>query len=124
VGTDDADTGGSGQSVQVILDPEAKRAYRERLSAIEAEIDRWTPARPDLVATAQAERDWLIAELAAATGLAGRERQFSGAEERARIAVGKAVRRALERIQSLDDELGVELKNTVQTGMWCCYRPL
>jgi hypothetical protein len=119
-----AEVAGGSESAQPLLDQEAKRAYRERLAAITAEIDLWAPSRPDLVAKAETERDWLMAELSAATGLSGRERQFTGAQERARISVGKAVRRALDRITALSPELGEELKNTVQTGMWCCYRPL
>ena len=44
---------------------------------------------------ARTERDWLLAELAAGTGLGGRARSFSDNGERARLAVGKAIRRSI-----------------------------
>jgi hypothetical protein len=69
------------------------------------------------------ERDWLIAELAAAAGMGRRSRIFTGGEERARVAVGKAIRRAVARISEADPELGAHLRATVQTGMRCTYTP-
>lgn len=110
-------------SPQPLLDRTARQAYQERLAQLAHDIERWAATRPDKAATAQAERDWLIAELAAATGLGGRQRAFAGAEERARIAVSKAIRRALDRIQAADPGIGDELRMTVQTGMRCCYQP-
>jgi hypothetical protein len=44
-------------------------------------------------------------------------------EERARISVGKAIRRALDRITAADPALGHELRMTVHTGLRCCYDP-
>jgi hypothetical protein len=75
------------------------------------------------VARLREERDWLVGELAAATGVAGRSRLFTGNEERARIAVGKAIRRALNRISAADPVIGEVLQARVQTGLRCCYRP-
>ena len=69
------------------------------------------------------ESDWLVAELAAATGLGGRQRRFADDAERARIAVGKAIRRALRRIEAADQALGADLRACVVTGLRCCYRP-
>jgi hypothetical protein len=111
-------------SPQPLLDRAARQAYQVRLTQLAQDIDRWAATRPERAAQAQAERDWLIAELAAATGLGGRQRAFAGADERARIAVGKAIRRALDRIQAADPVIGDELRMTVQTGMRCCYQPL
>jgi hypothetical protein len=50
-------------------------------------------------------------------------RRFTGSEERARIAVGKAIRRAIRRVAAADPVIGEELRATVQTGLRCCYRP-
>ena len=105
------------------MDQDARRAYQQRLSLLAEEIEHYASSRPELAAKAQAERDWLIAELAAATGLNARGRQFAGADERARIAVGKAIRRALDRIGKIEPTLGAKLKATVKTGMSCCYFP-
>ncbi|NRQ35963.1 hypothetical protein HII36_29635, partial [Nonomuraea sp. NN258] len=111
-------------SVQPMIDHLAERRYKDRLRELEAEIAE-LDALNDLgrAARSRAERDWLVAELAAATGLAGRPRPFTDDEERARIAVGKAIRRALTRISEADGVIGAELRATVETGRRCCYRP-
>jgi len=69
------------------------------------------------------ERDWLLAELAAATGFAGRPRHFATNDERARVAVGKAIRRSLDHIAKANRALGEHLRNTVRTGTRCSYQP-
>jgi hypothetical protein len=106
-------------SAQPVLDDTAKREYRQRLDRLQEEIDAGTGR----AAAARAERDWLVAELAAAAGLAGRTRTFATGEERARVAVGKAIRRALDRVAAADPYLGADLRASVQTGIRCCYRP-
>jgi len=109
---------------QAVVDDEALRTYRRRLAAIEAELgdaeDRHDAGR---VAALTAERDWIGAELDAATGPGRRRRAFAGNAERARIAVGKAVRRALARIAEADPVIGEELRRCIHTGASCCYRP-
>ena len=108
-------------STQPVLDELAKQKYEERLAQLRVEIDERGP-RGEADAL-RVERDWLVAELAASAGLSGRSRQFAGNPERARIAVGKAIRRALNRIAEADPVIGAELRATIQTGMRCCYRP-
>ncbi|MER5651017.1 hypothetical protein [Streptosporangium sp. NPDC002524] len=111
-------------SAQPALDEEAIRAYRKRLSLLQEEIDEHESAN-DVVRAERlrAERDWLIDELASATGLAGRTRNFTGNEERARVSVGKALRRAVTRVAAADPVLGEELRMTLRTGRLCCYQP-
>jgi hypothetical protein len=75
----------------------------------------------DLVA--RAERDWLVAQLSSAVGLGGRTRAFPDQPERARVAVGKAIRRALVKITKADDVIGEHLRQTVHTGVRCSYWP-
>lgn len=121
---DTAKAAGAALSAQPVLDELAKREYKQRLSELDAEIDDLEAMKESERAGAvRAERDWLIAELAAAAGLGGRLRQFTGNEERARIAVGKAIRRALARITETDQVMGDELRACVQTGLRCCYQP-
>ncbi|MEV0582114.1 hypothetical protein [Nonomuraea sp. NPDC050310] len=118
--------GGSEDGVtnQPLLDGQAERTYKERLNELESDIEELEAMYDTERATAlRAERDWLIAELAAATGLGGRVRSFTGSDERARIAVGKAIRRALARIAEADPVIGAELKAGVHTGLRCSYRP-
>ncbi|SEF95617.1 hypothetical protein SAMN05444920_1011108 [Nonomuraea solani] len=112
------------EDAQPVLDDLARRRYKQRLSELESEIDDFEAMNDaERAATARAERDWLLDELTAATGLAGRVRPFAGSAERARVAVSKAIRRALDRIAQADPVIGGELRTTVQTGMRCCYRP-
>jgi hypothetical protein len=37
--------------------------------------------------------------------------------------VGKAIRRAIGRISTVDQAIGAELAATVQTGLRCSYQP-
>jgi hypothetical protein len=109
---------------QPMLDEQAKRAYRERLSALEAEVVEHE-SNQDLhrAERARSERSWLIDQLASAAGLAGRVRTFAGNDERARVSVGKAIRRALRRISSVEPVIGEALEGSVHTGVRCSYRP-
>src|SRR5205814_10681985 len=117
---------GSGTAVspQRVLGDDASRGYRHRLAWLRRELDEPTDGS-DLGhrVRLRMESDWLVAELAAATGLGGRQRRFADDAERARIAVGKAIRRALRRIEAADQALGADLRACVVTGLRCCYRP-
>ncbi|GAA4961956.1 hypothetical protein HD597_001993 [Nonomuraea thailandensis] len=109
---------------QRVLDGPAGRAYRNRLAQLDAEIAELAANhQPQQAQQRRAERDWLVAELAAAAGLGGRPRTFGGSEERARTAVGKAIRRAVDRVAIADPVIGAELRATVRTGLRCSYDP-
>jgi hypothetical protein len=109
-------------SAHPVLDQEAIGEYRDRLRRLDAELDRLEPGG-DHGAEVRAERDWLIAQLASASGFGGRVRSFPDQGERARVAVGKAIRRALARIAESDATLGDHLRQTVHTGVRCSYWP-
>jgi hypothetical protein len=112
-----------GASGQPLLDDQAMATYKQRLAQLQADIDECEAMNEiERAATLRAERAWLVDELAAATGMAGRLRTFPGSKERARTAVGKAIRRALNRIDEADPVIGRELRATVETGTRCCYR--
>ena len=115
-------TPGDAGAAQPVLDHEAIAEYRNRLKSLDAEIDQ-----PDAglarVARARAERDWLVAQLSSAAGFAGRTRAFPDQPERARVAVGKAIRRALARITEADPVIGEHLRQAVHTGVRCSYWP-
>jgi len=110
---------GSGQPV---LDAEAVTGYRARLRRLDARLDELTPGS-DADRAARTERDWLVAQLASAAGLGGRPRSFPDDSERARVAVGKAIRRALTRIAAADEAIGEHLQRAVRTGARCSYWP-
>jgi tetratricopeptide (TPR) repeat protein len=111
-----------GGAAQPVLDREAISGYRSRLQQLDAEIDR-AAADSDEAASARAEREWLILQLATASGLGGRTRSFPDGAERARVAVGKAIRRALVRISEADAVIGEHLRQAVHTGVRCSYWP-
>ena len=110
---------GEGGSAHPVLDQAAITEYRNRLKRLDAELDQREPVDTQ----ARAERDWLVAQLASAAGFGGRVRSFPDQGERARVAVGKAIRRALARITEADPILGEHLRQTVRTGVRCSYWP-
>lgn len=100
-----------------VLDDQARQAYRQRLAYLDemlADSDR-----PDL----HHERDAIAAELGSASGLAGRVRRTGGHDERARVAVRKAIVAALARIAENDPWLARYLNAHVRTGSHCRYDP-
>jgi hypothetical protein len=107
-----------------VLDVRAKDAYRRRLAEIDDDIDQ-ARALGDTERAAQAdiERDFLVRELSRAVGLGGRDRRAASASERARVAVTRAVRKAMARIAECDPELGEHLERAVRTGTSCAYVP-
>ncbi len=107
-----------------MLDERAKTAYRRRLGEIEDDIEQ-ARALEDAVREAQAdaERDFLVRELARAVGLGGRDRRATSASERARSGVTRAVRQGIARIGEHNPQLGEHLDQAVRTGTYCAYVP-
>ncbi|MGI5134907.1 hypothetical protein [Streptomyces sp. CA-106110] len=111
-------------SQQPTLDPAAVDEYRHRVAGLRAEIDDLESRdEHEDAAGARREHDWLVTQLTGAAGLGGRLRRFAEGDERARIAVGKAIRRALQRITDADPLIGEHLRHTVHTGVRCSYWP-
>jgi hypothetical protein len=105
-----------------LLDAEAIASYRGRLRRLDAEPGALAPGS-DAGDAARAEREWLVTQLASAAGLGGRPRSFLDDAERARVAVGKAIRRALTRITAADAVIGEHLRQAIRTGARCSYWP-
>ena len=111
-------------SIEVGGDRRALAAYRSRLQEIDDEIDEATSWSDDArVARLQGEREALLKEVGAATGLVGRRRETGANAERARVAVRKAIAATLERIDAGDARAARLLRTTVRTGSTCCYEP-
>jgi tetratricopeptide (TPR) repeat protein len=106
------------------LDAQAKDAYRRRLAEIEDDIAQARAiGDAERAAQADAERDFLVQELARAFGLGGRDRRAASASERARAAVTRAIRQAMTRIAEHHPQLGQHLSRTIRTGTYCAYVP-
>ncbi len=107
-----------------LLDARALKAYRQRLRDLDQELteaEEWSDiGRLDAL---HAERDALLDELARATGLGGRARTTGSSQERARVAVQKAISAATGRIATIDGPLGRHLRARIHTGLSCSYEP-
>ena len=107
-----------------ILDERAKTAYRRRLAEIEEDIQQAHALEDtDREAQADAERDFLVRELASAVGLGGRDRRAASDSERARSGVTRALRQAIARIGEHHPQLGEHLTSSIRTGTHCAYVP-
>jgi tetratricopeptide (TPR) repeat protein len=107
-----------------MLDGRAKDAYRRRLAEIEDDSAQALAIGDDeRAAQAEAERDFLVQELARAVGLGGRDRRAASASERARVAVTRAVRQAMTRVADHHPQLGDHLNHAIRTGAYCAYSP-
>ena len=107
-----------------MLDARAKDAYRRRLAEIDDDLaEAHETGDAERAAQSEAERDFLVQELARAFGLSGRERRAASASERARAAVTRAVRQAIARIAEHQPRLGEHLGRTIRTGTYCAYLP-
>jgi hypothetical protein len=107
-----------------VIDAQAASAYRARLADIDTELseaESWADGSRS--GRLRLEREALLGEIAAAAGLGGRRRQFTSAQERARIAVRKAIVAALQRIEEHDSSLARQLRDCVRTGSACRYDP-
>jgi hypothetical protein len=114
----------AGQPPVELADRTAIEAYRRRLVELEAELaDGAADNDPRRCELATLERDALLDELAAVTGLGGRPRQAGSDTERMRKAVGNRIRLALGRIADVHPELGRHLRVSVRTGTFCRYQP-
>lgn len=108
----------------VVLDAQAKTAYRRRLAELDAELEEAQAFHDSgRAARAQRERDLVSDELSAAVGLGGRDRRTGSDVERARINVTRSVARVLERIAESHPELARHLDRCLRTGTFCCYVP-
>jgi hypothetical protein len=105
---------------QPVLDQAARAAYRRRVSQLGDELAGASGARASAL---RAELDALMDELRRSTGKGGRSRHFADPAERARTAVRKGIKRAIDEIAAADPDLGALLRTTVTTGATCCYTP-
>lgn len=106
-----------------LVDAQALRAFRDRLDALDVELDEargWDDAGRVTVLTE--ERDALLDHVRTVTGLGGASRRTTSTGERARISVRKAIVATLDRLETADPWLGRLLRDRVSTGSACVYK--
>ena len=107
-----------------LLDARARAAYEARLRDAGEEL---TEAQ-ELNDLGRAERlteevEFLTAELSRGYGFGGRTRRAASANERARVAVTRAIKYAIDKIAEHDAPLAEHLRRAVRTGTFCVYTP-
>jgi tetratricopeptide (TPR) repeat protein len=116
--------GAEAAGADATLDERAKTAYRARLDRLAADLTD-AEVRGDAVAAERAlgEREAIAHQLAAATGLGGRDRRLGDSSERARKTVGARIRDTLTRLDRVHPDLAAHLRASVTLGTTCRYDP-
>ena len=107
-----------------IIDKTARDAYRRRLREIEEDVeDAIRNNDPERRALAEADRDYLVRELARSFGLGGRPRSQGAPSERARSAVTRTINYAVSRLAEQHPGLAEHLGRALHTGAYVRYEP-
>ena len=107
-----------------IMDARAKAEYKQRLNELRqdlAEAEQFNDA--ERAARAQEEMNAIMQHLASAFRLGGRDRKFTSDAERARSAVTKRIKQALQKIGEAMPALGQHFTGRIRTGYFCVYHP-
>jgi hypothetical protein len=119
VGSQDADRGDAGE----VVDHKAMRAYRERAEALRDVLeDAEARGNVDRAERARSELEALATELSRGSSIGGKLRRSESAVDRARSAVQRRIKDALDRIAEQDPDLGTWLRRVVHTGNHCSFQ--
>jgi hypothetical protein len=107
-----------------VLDAKAKAECKRRLNELRQDLNE-SERFNDLQrkTDAQNELEAITDFLASAVGLGGRDRKTSSDAERARSAVTKSIKKAIQKIGDAIPSLGYHLAARVKTGYFCSYNP-
>ena len=106
------------------LDARARSEYTRRLAELREALEEAERHHDTGRSTRLREEMHTISEhLAAAVGLGGRNRAAAQHAQRARVAVTKRIREAIERVRAGHPQLGHYLSTTIKTGQFCAYVP-
>jgi hypothetical protein len=119
IGATDADRGDAGE----VVDDRALQAYRQRADQLRDALED-ADARGDVdgAERARSELEALATELSRGAGLGGKPRRSESAVDRARSAVQRRIKDALDRVAGQDAELGAWLRRVVHTGNHCSFQ--
>jgi non-specific serine/threonine protein kinase len=112
------------QDAGPILDSQAKAEYKQRIDELRNDLEEAERFNDSYrAARARSEMDAIAEQLAVAVGLGGRDRRSSSKAERARSAVTKRIKEAINRIADVIPPLGCHLAARIKTGYFCSYNP-
>jgi hypothetical protein len=107
-----------------IADRQTLEGYRLRVRELDAEIaEADDDADLGRAEALRLEREELRDELGRVLGIGGSQRAFADSSERARTAVHKAVKRAIDAIGDSRPDLATHLRDSIVTGRVCRYEP-
>lgn len=106
------------------IDATARRQYEQHIRDLQDDIaDAEANSDFEKAYRHQVELDAIIDHLAAALGHGHRTRRTTDTAERARSAVAHRIRTTISRISKLHPALGRHLAHSINTGVYCSYRP-
>lgn len=107
-----------------VLDETARVQLKARLQDLEVDIAEARQMNDaERAASAQDEIEAITQSLSEAFGIGGRSRKVGSAAERARMAVSKAIRGAIDKIEQRSPATGSHLRRAIKTGIFCSYEP-
>jgi hypothetical protein len=104
-------------------DAEAFVGRSRELAVLSAALRQAATGDARLALISGAEKDFLVRELAAATGLGGRPWRLGAESERARLNVTCAIRSAIAKLRDRAPAAAAHLDRSVRTGTRCSYCP-
>ena len=107
-----------------LLDAHAKAEYKRRINQLRHELEEAQRVNDAQRETEiQNELQAICDNLASAVGLSGRDRKTSSDAERARSAVTKCIKKAIQKIGEAIPLLGYHFTDSIKTGYFCSYNP-
>jgi hypothetical protein len=107
-----------------VLDARAKAEYKRRINDLRQDLKQAEHLNdPQRQTAVQNELHAIAEHLASSVGLGNRDRKASSAAERARSAVTKCIKRAVQEIAMAIPSLGYQLAASIKTGYFCSYHP-
>jgi TolB-like protein len=107
-----------------VLDEKAKKAYRERILELQAELEEAEALlHSERIVRLQKEYDQLIEHLSRSVGKGGAARKVAGSVEKCRSAVTWRIRSAVKKVAEVHPALAKHLDISIKTGVFCEYTP-
>jgi len=122
--TELADVAVEQSSTGEVIDAAARRQYEDRIRDLQSDIEE--AERDNDYARSyrlQVELDTIIDHLTSSLGLGRKTRKGTDNAERARSAVTHRVKGTIRMLTKLHPSLGKHFEHSINTGVYCSYRP-